>query len=292
MNIVPLGFLLSFLFLAARALLLPQYVLCQNPTPPPTKSAQTDRQHTAPEYPGFSQVGLQQRKAIGIGSGPSFATEIHVELVENTPESMACTEILARAQWRQDILLALDGSAHYDNCQFDSTNAYLRKVVLEAESAAKNGNRDQALAALGRALHAVQDFYSHTNYLELAEKKYKAPEDVPILAVWSDEGRSAVADQARNGLISGDVWWEPGARCQSPSHSHAELNKDTPNSPSGKQLIRAWNVTQHQAAKDLARRATLEFLRMEFAKPGMVQLGIQCKGRIGVMLMTDNRSNQ
>src|SRR6516164_6697005 len=101
MNIVPLGFLLSFLFLAARALLLPQYVLCQNPTPPPTKSAQTDRQHTAPEYPGFSQVGLQQRKAIGIGSGPSFATEIHVELVENTPESMACTEILARAQWRQ-----------------------------------------------------------------------------------------------------------------------------------------------------------------------------------------------
>jgi hypothetical protein len=286
MGMIRVPFSSSLVCLLLRTILvLPVWLFAQNSTSPASIS------HEAPEYPGFNKVRLEQRRAVGIGSGPSFATEIHVDLVENTPESLACTNILARAQWRQDILLALDAKAHFDNCQFQTTNEYLIELLMEAESAAKKNDRDQALAALGRALHAIQDFYSHTNYVELSERRFQKPDDIPIVPVWNDAGRSEIIKQAQNGLVSGNVWWEPGARCKAPARSHGELNKDTPASSSGKQMIQIWNETQHQVARDLARRATLEFLRTEFSKPELSKLGEQCKGRIGVMLMTDNRTN-
>jgi len=204
-------------------------------------------------------------------------------------ESMACTEVLARAQWRQDILLALDAKAHYDNCQFDTTNSYVEQLVNESVSAAREGRRDAALSAMGRALHAVQDFYSHSNYLELSLKKYGSLTEVPVLAVWTPEGRGQLIAMAGAGLVSGQVWWEPGNACASPSVTHAQLNKDTPASPNGEKLISEWGVTNHQAARELARRATLEFIRHMFAKSEMQFIAEDCKGQIGVLLLDDNR---
>src|SRR5438067_2026159 len=101
---------------------VPLVVLAQNPSV-------ANNNHAAPDFPGFSKLSLEQRRAVGIGSGPSFATEIHVELVEKVPQSMACSEVLARAQWRQDILLALDAKAHFDNCQFEKSSTYVKELI-------------------------------------------------------------------------------------------------------------------------------------------------------------------
>lgn len=245
----------------------------------------------AKEFPGFAAAAGQKR-ALNIGTGPSFATEIHVDIVMNTPEAKACSEVLARAQWRQDILLALSPSAHYDNCQFDATTTYLQDQIEVAIVAGTNNNRDDALSALGRALHAIQDFYAHTNYVELAVGRFTNVSEIPVLPVWTVPGKTELQRLVASGLVSGYVWWEPQNICKSPVKTHDLLNKDAPTSASGQVIVSGWNQSQHQVARDLARRATLEFLRDAFSKPQLANVAAQCKGQIGVLLLTDNRNHE
>jgi hypothetical protein len=250
---------------------------------------QSANRRTAPEYPGFLHVDKQQRRAVVVGSGPSFATEIHVDIVENLPAAIACTEVLARAQWRQDILLATVPKAHFDNCQFEAAAAYVQQELDKALVAAGKHDREEVLSAMGRALHAIQDFYSHSDYVERAAGKYPSPGETPLLKIWTPDGRKDLLGQVRQGLISGHVWWEPGNICAVPIKSHAELNKDTPESPSGKEIIQQWGLSRFQAARDLARRASLEFMRDTFAKSQMSGVAGQCQSNIGYLLVFDNR---
>jgi Heterokaryon incompatibility protein Het-C len=243
-----------------------------------------DAKRVAPEYPGFAQIQSQARRAANVGSGPKFATEIHVGLVEKTPVALQCTEV--------DILLAFDPTAHFDNCQFAATADYVRSLFDKARSAASQNQRDESLAALGRALHAIQDFYSHTNYVELAADKYAELSDVPIQSVWTAEGKVALLKAVDAGLVSGTVAWEPRNACKAPMFSHADLNKDTPGSRSGKELVATWGRSRHQAARELAVRATFEFLRQAFALPELAPIAQQCTGQLGVLLLIDNRDHE
>jgi len=245
----------------------------------------------AKAFPGFAAAPGQKR-ALNIGAGPSFATEIHVDMVMDTPEAKACSEVLAQAQWRQDILLAFSAKAHYDNCQFEATTTYLQEQLDAAIVAGASNNRDEALSALGRTLHAIQDFYAHTNYVELAVGRFADMSEIPVLPVWTAAGKDQLQRQVTNGLVSGYVWWESQNICKEPVKTHESLNKDEPTSASGKVIVPGRNQSQHQVARDLARRATLEFLRDAFSKPQLAGVAAQCKGQIGVLLLTDNRNHK
>ena len=50
---------------------------------------------------------------------------------------------------------------------FEATAAYIRAEKLAATNLAKAGKKKAAIAALGRALHALQDCKSHSNYVDL-----------------------------------------------------------------------------------------------------------------------------
>jgi hypothetical protein len=241
--------------------------------------------HEAPEYPGFSNV--QDRRALRIT--PSFSTSIHVDLVENDPAARACTEVLAAAQWRQDILLALDATAHYDNCQFEAATDYVQRLLSEAIAAAVKNEHKAALAALGRALHGIQDFYSHTNYVELAAAQSGKPDEVDIVPVWTSAGRQQLSALVAHGLISGHVWWEPGNICAKPVRSHEDLNKDRPDSVSGREIVWAWKLSRHQAARALALQATRTFLRDAFSRKELRPVAEACNEKVGFLLLTDNR---
>ncbi len=75
-----------------------------------------------------------------------------------------------QANVRQDRWLYLLGAHphhHFDDSEFEQTYAYLdeqREAVLNALA---NRKAARAWQAFGRITHALQDFYSHTNYLQL-----------------------------------------------------------------------------------------------------------------------------
>lgn len=71
---------------------------------------------------------------------------------------------------------------HFDNCDFDAGLDHLASLMDEvasyaraAEATTDNAERDDAVShaffALGQALHSIQDFYAHSNYVELQMAK-------------------------------------------------------------------------------------------------------------------------
>jgi len=96
-----------------------------------------------------------------------------------------------------------DGKRHFDHCGFTRSTDYIYGEYAQAIDAfdPENASFDwnAGWAAFGRLLHTVQDFYAHTNWVEIASDrpdKYAAPglqwEDLGIfergLGFWKDYG--------------------------------------------------------------------------------------------------------
>jgi hypothetical protein len=242
-------------------------------------------EHCADPFPGLDSVSSTRAVAVK----PEFSTPIHVRLVRSDARAKQCSDVLARAQWQQDIVLALDATAHFDNCRFDESVAVVQTEMRTAIAAGKQKQQQDALAALGRALHGIQDFYSHTNYVELSAKKYARLEDVPIVTLWNDAGIAELKSLTGSGLRSGYVWWERGDACGKGGLTHAALNKDEP-SGHGAEPIVGWKRTHHQAARDLAQQATEEFLRVMLAQDELRWLANACNARLQYLLLSDRRT--
>lgn len=56
---------------------------------------------------------------------------------------------------------------HFDGENFAGGNAILVQAKINVTNALRNGNGKDARQYLGAALHTVQDFYAHTNWVEL-----------------------------------------------------------------------------------------------------------------------------
>lgn len=246
--------------------------------------------HAAGEFPGFDKTPIAGKAAVEVS--PAFATSIHTEIVRSDPRAKACTDVLAREQWRQDVVLAFDATAHFDNCRFADSYAYLRAQMKAAEAAGSRKDRDGALTALGRALHGIQDFYSHSNYVELQAAAHPKFSDVQIVPLWNDDGEARLNALVGGGLRSGYVAWEPGDACVQPELTHAVLNKDRPEGK-GSEHVAPWPPqTYHQAARDLARQATEAFLHAMLQKPQLASVGEACHSRLGYLLLADNRKGK
>ena len=117
-------------------------------------------------------------------TNPPFSLRDHFAL--GTP-ARACADVLSRAAVWQDVRHAASSAAHFDNCAFDDGLAYIAALereagdLLRAATARRTASGGMGEAALrqahaavfllGQALHAVQDFYSHSNFLELEEAR-------------------------------------------------------------------------------------------------------------------------
>ncbi|AUX47750.1 hypothetical protein SOCE26_092740 [Sorangium cellulosum] len=186
-----------------------------------------------------------------------------------------------------DALLALSNAAHFDDCNFSGGAAFVAAKQAEAVRALgpsvllPDGDA-AAMLAFGHSLHALQDFYSHTNWVELggdvlvdqsltafpALTPYSVIPSTGFIVVQGAKPRqTAVARDAdapypeyavvtvrkrrttAYGLVSGTVDYEPGNYCPAPvAMTHEELNKDK-TTVSGR-------TEQHLAAKSLAIRQT------------------------------------
>lgn len=204
---------------------------------------------------------------------------------------------LQAANVSTDAQFAFVSANHFDDCNFSGGS----KVIADSEeqavqalnpALASPASDAAAILAFGRALHAAQDFYSHTNWVELgavglvdsslspfhALKGYEIldPSGVQIVegnpppktVVWRRVGapypQSAVvyvreADVLHDGLISGSVDYEPGDLCPVwVRMPHASLNKDESGLPERQaQYVSARSLAVQQTHHEWCRLVAL-----------------------------------
>ncbi|WP_437674062.1 hypothetical protein [Sorangium sp. So ce131] len=186
-----------------------------------------------------------------------------------------------------DALLALSNAAHFDDCNFSGGAAFVAAKQAEAVRALgpsvplPDGDA-LAIVAFGHSLHALQDFYAHTNWVELGGdvlvdqsltafpplRPYSVVPSTGFIVVQGGKPRhlAVVRDadapypeyaivtvrerrKTAYGLVSGTVDYEPGNHCPPPvAMTHDELNKDKSTVPG--------RTAQHLAAESLAIRQT------------------------------------
>jgi hypothetical protein len=62
---------------------------------------------------------------------------------------------------------ATEDEKHFDDCEFDGAAKFIRESYKEAQAGLASGKIWDAATMFGRLLHTVQDFYSHSNWVEL-----------------------------------------------------------------------------------------------------------------------------
>jgi hypothetical protein len=239
--------------------------------------------------------GADEQREIGPGSsGQEFSTapgEPNHEQITASGLSFLRPEVLTALQAADvatDVEFFLVNANHFDDCNFTGGSGVVRSSEAEAVAALAPDHAPVegdvlAIRAFGRALHAVQDFYAHTNWIELGGDvlvdgslgtfplldPYSAVPSTGFVVVQGDKPAQAALNRdeaapypesavvsvklggARRaktrapGLISGTVDYEAGDFCPaSVAMTHEELNKDKSSLVDRSQ--------QYEAAKALA----------------------------------------
>lgn len=222
---------------------------------------------------GCSGVGDQAEAAPG-SVNQEFSTtpgEPNHEAITAAALSFLRPEVLTALQASNvatDVEFVLVNAAHFDDCNFSGSSEFIRISEAKAVAALAPhqlpvGGDALAIRAFGRALHAVQDFYAHTNWVELGGdelvdsalsafrvlRPYATVQSTGFVVVQGPKPRHAALHRddrvaypqsavvsvklgrglkARApGLISGTVDYEAGGFCPaSVAMTHEELNKD------------------------------------------------------------------
>jgi matrix metalloproteinase-14 (membrane-inserted) len=169
--------------------------------------------------------------------------------------------IFMYGNWSQDDIRTFhDGQErHFTSSFFDDGYQYIQS---EWQLINQTNDRVTALLAFGRILHDVQDFYAHSNWVELHEDESPIPTwDLQTTGggLWSGYWPNNDSSFAR---ISG-------------TPNHAGSNKDNADSPAGSRKVRSGpneGKTYFELAKEVATRASAEqmktFLPILAHKPG------------------------
>lgn len=137
----------------------------------------------------------------------------------------------------------LNSQLHFDNCTFELGLEVISNRWLEVEA----GN--DVYANFGALTHTVQDFYAHSNWVELHLS-------VSPIPVWNLDVASLP-----DGIVSGVFWLDSPKLCGPGAPTHEELNKDNPTSQEGQKVVPDGpnqGKTLFELAFDAARRATEE----------------------------------
>lgn len=154
-------------------------------------------------------------------------------------------EVAVKANLDEDDIQS-DSAIHFDNCAFGEG---VDKIRRDWDFIWQQNNRFSldSIRALGRVMHTVQDFYAHSNWIELHQDSSPVP-------VWD-----LLPGSLPTGICSGT--WAVGnpKRCKPGTPSHGHLNKDTRSSNSGRKVVRNGpnsGKTLYQLACDAALRAS------------------------------------
>ncbi len=241
----------------------------------------------------FAGCGSEAPQEIAERPDP-FATSLSGEPVHETAtaEGLAFLKpeivlALQAANVATDVQFVFDSAYHFDDCNFTGAS----QVVADEQSVAvaalgPDGDPIEsdivALNAFARSLHVVQDFYSHSNWVELGATSlvdgsltawpllspYSSIDGSGILVVQGKPPAGTAVFRRKDepypenaivhvrvkgkpglGLMSGSVDYEPGDFCPTQIRmTHDELAKDSSSD--------AGRVAQHEQALALATEQT------------------------------------
>lgn len=166
-------------------------------------------------------------------------------------------ELVIAANIAQDLQQTLS-EIHFDNCTFAESIEYINSEWRLVKQA---GDRlgDAALAAFGRLLHTTQDFYAHSNWIELHVHQSPIP-------IWDQSLGTLPSD-----IVSG-TWWIGGPkRCGPDVPTHSRLNKDNPDSQVGSKVVDS-GPNQGKTLFDLAFATAVPACRLQFERLAKVKL--------------------
>ncbi len=206
-------------------------------------------------------------------------TQYHIEITQQTLADHFSTKALntvIKANIQQDKIIYLFGHDHFhfDGNAFKESFAYITAQSERVIKSIEYSDFEMARNAFGRLLHTWQDFYSHSNYVELWMDKVgqASPEEIvhndedimqhPDLI--SGKNYGLVEFFAMVPLLSGVV------KPLMPSDSHAQMNLDGPGAGALfefaywgalKRTIAAYNGIMLQLnEKDISRHQINHFL--------------------------------
>lgn len=215
-----------------------------------------------------------------VGCDNPFDTDTHTQLLEGLVANPYVSE-LRKALYTQDIGHQFQSKAHFDNCHFAGSFSYLNELAKEVDehaasaraakdandTAATSASARKAFFALGQILHGTQDFYAHSNYVELNTPKVTKATDIPVFAPWREGDQDKISDMQARGLVSGFVFWGYPQDCTAGARSHHDLAKDSADTKSGKLLNpHLENLSNYRIAILLARQASLQLMQDAFQR--------------------------
>lgn len=98
--------------------------------------------------------------------------QFHIEITHQALDekcSSRALEKIIEANLNQDSLCGQIGhdEYHFDNNSFEKSYAYIEEQRARTVSALMADDAPSAWSAFGRLTHTVQDFYAHSNYIDL-----------------------------------------------------------------------------------------------------------------------------
>lgn len=264
-------FLMTFSFILTMSVLAP------------TGNTKTPEKPAKPSElaPPLQSLNLE---IICIDCGDPFDTSTHKTLIEDLAQNIYLTE-LRHALYFQNSVHQFESKAHFDNCDFESAINYIGEILTETnthvqQAQGKSGNEKEkamrkAYFSLGQAMHAVQDFYAHSNFVELTSPKAKSADDIETVEPWMPEGKEMITKLVEQKLVSGYVFWGVPQKCKKGSISHSDLAKDSSDTKSGKiKIAHFQNQSQYKVAFFLARKTSVALMQYAFKRwPLMKEMG-------------------
>ncbi len=175
---------------------------------------------------------------------------LSAQLKNFTPQDIAT---IVNANLDQD---KWDEGQPHPEYHFDNNKLLAGKVYVDSQYALirATSNPQEALEAFGKILHAQQDFYAHTNFVELYRDyfhqhsgHYPLPREIPLYqdALKNPQLRTILQTQLKSGEFSrAEFILKDLFHLNHDPNSHEMMNKDGPGRP------------LYPEAKDLAERQT------------------------------------
>jgi hypothetical protein len=146
---------------------------------------------------------------------------------------------------------------HFDNCAFGPGTERIEDLWGLIRSTTVETN---TFVDFGTMIHTVEDFYAHSNWIELHT-------DVDPIPTWDLQVGSLPAD-----IVSGTFLLDWPKLCGPNAPTHAELNKDSPTSTEGAKIVQS-GPNAGKSLFDLAYATALQATRDQFAELSKVVNG-------------------
>lgn len=186
--------------------------------------------------------------------GVQFDIGYHSELTTEANDGVLDTTQLAyvvAANIAQD-LLQTQSKVHFDNCDFPGGIDHLAAEWAVIDTVGDK-YADSALGAFGALLHTTQDFYAHSNWIELHQDQSPVP-------VW-DQTLASLPEA----IVSGTWWIGSPKLCGPNAPTHSQLNKDSPKSAEGGKIVDS-GPNKGKTLFELAYATALEASKRQYAR--------------------------